>query len=149
MTEQQILLKLTGICSKAEYCKYDMVRKMTRWEVAEDLQEKVLEYLVSEGFIDETRFARAFIRAKKEYNHWGVKKIENALFAKRIPRDIYDPILKEICNNDYHDILKSLLQNKKRSVKASSDYELKGKLIRFAMQRGFTYDQISEILDEL
>jgi regulatory protein len=45
--------------------------------------------------------------------------------------------------------LKSLLQNKKRSVKASSDYELRGKLIRFAMQRGFTYDQISEIIDEL
>lgn len=149
MTEQQTLLKLTAICSKAEYCKYDMVRKMTRWEVAEGLQEKVLEYLVSEGYIDETRFARAFIRAKKEYNHWGIKKIENALFAKKISRDIYDPILKEICNNDYHDILKSLLQNKKRSVKASSDYELKGKLIRFAMQRGFTYDQISEILDEL
>jgi regulatory protein len=126
-----------------------MVRKMTRWEVSKDMQEKVLEYLVSEGYIDETRFARAFIRAKKEYNHWGVKKIENALFAKRISKDIYDPILKEICNNDYHDILKSLLQNKKRSVKASSDYELRGKLIRFAMQRGFTYDQISEIIDEL
>ena len=138
MTEQQILSKLTGICSKAEYCKYDMVRKMTRWEVPE----------VSEGYIDETRFARAFIRAKKEYNHWGIKKIENALYAKRIPKDVYEPILKEICNNDYHDILKSLLQNKKRSVKASSDYELRGKLIRFAMQRGFTYDQISEILDE-
>ena len=101
-----------------------MVRKMTRWEVSEDMQEKVLKYLVSEGYIDETRFTRAFIRAKKEYNHWGVRKIENALFAKRISKDIYDPILKEICNNDYHDILKSLLQNKKRSVKASSDYEL-------------------------
>ena len=68
MTEQQILSKLTGICSKAEYCKYDMVRKMTRWEVAEDLQEKVLKYLVSEGYIDETRFARAFIRANTKRN---------------------------------------------------------------------------------
>ena len=68
---------------------------------------------------------------------------------KRIPKDIYEPLLKEICNNDFHDILKSLLQNKKRSVKASSDYELKGKLIRFAMQRGFTYDQITEVMDDL
>ena len=68
---------------------------------------------------------------------------------KRIPKDIYEPILKEICNNDFYDILKSLLQNKKRSVKASSDYELRGKLMRFAMQRGFTYDQICEVIDEI
>ena len=149
MTEQQILTKLTAACSKAEHCKEDMRRKMERWEVAEDIQEKVIAYLVKERYIDEKRYARSFIRAKKEYNHWGERKIEQALYMKRIPKDIYQPLLKEICNNDFNDILKSLLQNKKRSVKASSDYELKGKLIRFAMQRGFTYDQITEVMDDL
>jgi regulatory protein len=149
MTEQQILTKLTAVCSRAEYCKEDIRRKMERWEVADDIQEKVLAYLVKERYIDEERYARCFIKAKKEYNHWGEKKIEQALYMKRIPKDIYEPILKEICNNDFRDILKSLLQNKKRSVKASSDYELRGKLIRFAMQRGFTYDQICEVIDEI
>lgn len=147
MTEQQILTKLTSACSKAEHCKEDMRRKMERWEVDEDVQEKVIDYLVKERYIDEERYARYFIRAKKEYNHWGERKIEQALYMKRIPKDIYEPLLKEICNNDFRDILKSLLQNKKRSIKASSDYELRGKLIRFAMQRGFTYDQIMEALD--
>ena len=122
---------------------------MERWEVAEDIQEKVIAYLVKERYIDEERYARSFIRAKKEYNHWGERKIEQALYMKRIPKDIYQPLLKEICNNDFNDILKSLLQNKKRSVKASTDYELRGKLIRFAMQRGFTYDQITEVMDDL
>ena len=149
MTEQQILTKLTAVCSRAEYCKEDMRRKMERWEVEDDMQEKVIAYLVKEQYIDEERYARSFIRAKKEYNHWGEKKIEQALYMKRIPKDIYEPILKEICNNDFYDILKSLLQNKKRSVKASSDYELRGKLMRFAMQRGFTYDQICEVIDEI
>lgn len=148
MTEQQILTKLTAACSKAEHCKEDMRRKMERWEVDEDIQEKVIDYLVKERYIDEERYARYFIRAKKEYNHWGERKIEQALYMKRIPKDIYEPLLKEICNNDFRDILKSLLQNKKRSIKASSDYELRGKLIRFAMQRGFTYDQIMEVLDD-
>ena len=108
-----------------------------------------IAYLVKERYIDEERYARSFIRAKKEYNHWGERKIEQALYMKRIPKDIYQPLLKEICNNDFNDILKSLLQNKKRSVKASSDYELRGKLIRFAMQRGFTYDQITEVMGDL
>ena len=149
MTEQQILTKLTAACSKAEHCKEDMRRKMERWEVAEDVQEKVIAYLEKERYIDEERYARYFIRAKKEYNHWGERKIEQALYMKRIPKDIYEPILKEICNNDFYDILKSLLQNKKRSVKASSDFELRGKLIMFAMQRGFTYDQILEVINDL
>lgn len=149
MTEQQILTKLTAACSKAEHCKEDMRCKMERWEVAEDVQEKVIAYLEKERYIDEERYARYFIRAKKEYNHWGERKIEQALYMKRIPKDIYEPILKEICNNDFYDILKSLLQNKKRSVKASSDFELRGKLIRFAMQRGFTYDQILEVINDL
>ena len=149
MTEQQILTKLTAACSKAEHCKEDMRRKMERWEVAEDVQEKVIAYLEKERYIDEERYARYFIRAKKEYNHWGERKIEQALYMKRIPNVIYEPILKEICNNDFYDILKSLLQNKKRSVKASSDFELRGKLIRFAMQRGFTYDQILEVINDL
>ncbi len=149
MTEQQVLTRLTAICSRAEHCKEDMRRKMIRWEIAEDIQDRVLEYLVREHYIDEERYARSFIRAKKEYNRWGIKKIEQALYIKRIPKDIYEPILKEFCNNDFNDILKSLLQNKKRSVKASDDYEMRNKLIRFAMQRGFTYDQISEVIDKI
>lgn len=149
MTEEQILTKLTAACSRAEHCKEEMRRKMERWEVANDIQEKVIAYLVKERYIDEERYTRYFIRAKKEYSHWGERKIEQALYMKRIPKDIYEPLLKEICNNDFHDILKSLLQNKKRSVKASNDYELRGKLIRFAMQRGFTYDQIMEVMDDL
>jgi len=149
MTEQQILSKLTAACSRAEHCKEDMRKRMSRWEIPEDVQEKILEYLVREQYIDEERYARSFIRIKKEYNHWGIKKIEQALYIKRIPKNIYEPILKEFCSNDFHDILKSLLQNKKRSVKASNDYEMRNKLIRFAMQRGFTYDQISEVIDKI
>ena len=44
MTEQQILTKLTAVCSRAEHCKEDMRRKMERWEVADDMQEKVIDY---------------------------------------------------------------------------------------------------------
>ena len=48
MTEQQILTKLTAVCSRAEHCKEDMRRKMERWEVEDDMQEKVIAYLVKE-----------------------------------------------------------------------------------------------------
>ena len=147
ITEQEAYLRLAALCAQAEHCRHEMDEKMRRWGLDDEARERVLTRLVAERYIDEERYARYFIRAKKEYNHWGERKIEQALYMKRIPKDIYEPLLKEICNNDFRDILKSLLQNKKRSIKASSDYELRGKLIRFAMQRGFTYDQIMEELD--
>lgn len=146
LTKQQILIKLTDACSKAEYCLEDMRRRMRRWEVEESLQQEALDYLVKERYIDEHRYASMFIRNKIQYNGWGKRKVQQALYAKRIPREIYQPLLDEVPDEDYELKLLPLLRNKLKSVKANSDYERNGKLIRFAMQRGFTYDQIERCL---
>lgn len=149
MTEQQILQKLTAACAKAEHCIHEMKEKMRKWEVDDATQERVIEYLVKERYIDEERYARFFIRAKKDYNKWGTKKIECALRMKRIPEKIYKPLLDEICHDDYKEILVPLLRNKLKSVKGNSDYEIKAKLIRFALSRGFEMDQITDSLKDL
>ena len=118
-----------------------MRRKMERWDVDEAMQEHVLVRLVDEKFIDEERYARFFINDKVRFNHWGRRKVEQALWAKRIPRDVYEPILNEVSADSYEEVLLPLLRTKRRSVKGSSDYEIRMKLIRFAMQRGFSYEQ--------
>ena len=141
MTEEQILIKLSGICARGEHCREEMRRKMERWDVDEAMQERVLERLVDEKFIDEERYARFFINDKVRFNHWGRRKVEQALWAKRIPRDVYEPILNEVSADSYEEVLLPLLRTKRRSVKGSSDYEIRMKLIRFAMQRGFSYEQ--------
>ena len=59
MTYEQILNKLTTLCSRSEHCLYDMRTKMQRWGIEPDLQQEVLEYLVSEGYVNEERYTRA------------------------------------------------------------------------------------------
>lgn len=140
MTEQQILNKLTALCARGEHCKHEMLTKMERWEVEEETQQRVLDYLVRERFIDEERYARFFINDKVKYNRWGRRKVEQALYMKRIPKEVYTPILDSMQEESYEEILIPLLRNKIRSVKGKNDYEVKMKLIRFAMQRGFDYD---------
>ena len=127
----------------------DVHRKLDLWKIEDEtLRKKVCGYLLDEKFIDEERYARAFIHDKMQYNKWGRRKVEQALYMKRIPRDVYEPLFDEVGDNNYEEILRPLLRDKARSIKASSDYERRMKLIRFALQRGFSYEQAEHCLSE-
>lgn len=146
MTYEQVLLKLTALCARGEHCLHEMRTKMQRWEVDEDTQQRVLDYLVKERFVDEERYARFFINDKIKYNRWGRRKVEQALYMKRIPSEVYRPLLDEVEEESYEEVLVPLLRAKVKSIKAASDYELRMKLIRYGMQRGFSYEQIEKCL---
>lgn len=146
-TEQEALFQLAALCSQSEHCTQEMIDKMEKWEIDPAAQERILTYLHREKYVDDERFTRFFSRDKIRYNKWGRRKVEQALWMKRIPREISAPILDEIEEEMYVDILRPLLQQKRKSVKAKSDYELRMKLIRFALQRGFTMNIIQQCLD--
>lgn len=146
MTEEQVLNKLTTLCARGEHCQQEMLDKMRRWKIEEDVQARVMEYLLKEKFIDEERYTRMFVEEKIKFNKWGRKKVEQALYMKRIPRSIYAPILDEIDEENFEEILRPLIEAKRKTVTGKSEYEIKGKLIRFALSRGFDMDTILRVL---
>lgn len=129
------------MCSRSEHCTRDVMEKMRRWQVDEATSVRVLDYLKREKYVDDRRYARFFINDKVKYNRWGRRKVEQALRMKGVSVDDYADSLSELADADYEEILLPLLRSKMRSVKAASDYELKMKLVRFAMGRGFSYEQ--------
>ena len=129
ISEQQALFKLTKLCSQSEHCSQEMLEKMKKWELEEDAIARNMEYLIREKYVDDSRFARFFINDKIKYNKWGRKKVEQALYLKHISKDISDPIFEEIDNKLYLDVLRPILQSKRKSIKAKNDYELNMKLI--------------------
>ena len=147
MSEQEALLRLTSLCSTAEHCSHEMLEKMRRWEIDEDTQARIMEYLVKEKYIDDERFARFFAKDKIRYNKWGRRKVEQAMWQKHIDTDVQQRVLGEIDDDEYLLILRPLLKSKRRTVKAANNYEMNMKLIRFAMGRGFTMDIIRQCLD--
>ena len=150
MIKEQILSRLTAMCSRSEHCLSDVRRKMDLWGVGdEQLRREVCDYLVNERYIDEARYARFFINDKMKYNRWGKRKVEQALSMKQVPREVYAPLLTDIADDDCEAILLPLLRSKSKSVKASSPYEHRMKLVRFALSRGFSFDQASHCLDAL
>ena len=146
-TEQEALITLTALCASSEHCSQEMLDKMTRWQLPEEEQARVMEYLVKNNYIDEERFTHAFVMDKIRYNKWGRRKIEQALWQKRIPKDIQTKILDEIGENEYLNVLRPLLKSKRRCIQAKNDYELNMKLIKFALSRGFTFELIRQCID--
>ena len=146
MTEQEAYLRLAALCAQAEHCEYEMQEKMRRWEIADDAQARVMQRLITERYVDDERFARAFANDKVKYNKWGRRKVEQAMWLKHIAEDIRRRVLDSIDDEEYIAILRPLLQQKRRSVKAHNDYELRQKLIKFAIGRGFTMDIIKQCI---
>lgn len=147
MTKQEVLQKLTALCARGEHCQQEMLDKMRRWDVAEDVQAEVMAYIISEKYVDDARYARFFINDKVKFNRWGRRKVEMALRMKRIDESIYRPLLDEMDDTaDYVETLIALLRNKVKVTKGRSGYEIRMKLIRFALSRGFTMDVIDEAL---
>ena len=147
MTEQEAYLQLAALCAQAEHCQQEMRDKIRRWELDETVQNRIVARLVKERYVDDERYARAFVKDKIRYNKWGRRKVQQALWLKHIDSDIQQRVLDEIDEKEYLDVLRPLLKQKRKSLKAESDYELNQKLVRFALGRGFTFDIIRQCLN--
>ena len=146
-TEQEAYLSLAALCAQAEHCQWEMLEKMRRWELSDEAQARVMERLMKERYVDDERYAHAFVKDKVRYNKWGRRKVEQALWQKHIGDSVRQQVLDEVDDDEYISILRPLLQQKRRSTKAASDYELNQKLIRFAVSRGFTMDIIKQCIN--
>ena len=147
ITEQEAYLQLAALCAQAEHCQQEMHDKMRRWELDETAQNRIVARLVKERYIDDERYARAFVKDKIRYNKWGRRKVQQALWLKHIDSEIQQRVLDEIDEKEYLDVLRPLLKQKRKSIRAMSDYELRQKLVRFALGRGFGFDIIRQCLD--
>ncbi len=147
ITEQEALQKLSALCARAEHSSGEMLEKMRRWQLSEDARERVLDRLIDEKFVDDERFARLFVREKIRFDRWGRRKIEQALYQKGVASDISRRVLDEVDDEAYVAELKKLIAAKRRSVQAESDYELRAKLTKYALGRGFDYNVIRQCID--
>ncbi|MFA9390768.1 MAG: regulatory protein RecX [Prolixibacteraceae bacterium] len=147
--EKRALSKCMAICSKAEKCVSEIQKKLDVWEIESSGAQEIIDQLIKEKFIDESRFARYYTRDKYRFNHWGKIKIAFQLKMKAIPKSTIDEALGEIDEEEYQNILTKLLQDKARKTKFESEYERNGKLVRFAQGRGFEYELISKLLKEV
>jgi len=147
--QQSAYLKAAAICSRSETCTYNIQEKLKLWGLNEADSLLVIGLLKDEKYIDDERFARAYVKDKFRFNHWGKQKIEYMLRTKKINQEILELAFEEIEDEGYADELLKLLTDKAKTIKAKDQYDKRNKLMRFAMGRGFESGKIYAALKEL
>lgn len=141
------LSKAMKLCSGRELCADDIYARLKKWSISKEYFDTIIIQLRKEKFIDDERFVRSFVKDKFNINGWGKEKIRYELSSKGLSENLINISLSEIDETKYLALLENILEQKRRGIKATSEYEMKGKLIRFAQGRGFAIVDILKILN--
>lgn len=148
-TAAEALNRLTDRCSAAEMCSGEALDKLRAWGIEGDEAYTIIDKLTSSRFIDDERFARAYVRSKTNYAKWGRLKIRNSLRLKRIDPAIIDVALdEEIDTQAYYENLAAALRAKARTMGRQLTRDDKARLVRFAAGRGYEPSLVMEMLPE-
>ena len=140
--KQKLLFRAQNLCSRQEKCEFDVSKKLLGWGANPKEAEEIILRLKDDNFINQKRFAKIFASEKARFNKWGPKKIEFALRAKKVFDDDIKNALLEVQDFFCSETISKIIRAKIKSVKFSSPYELKNKLIRFGMSKGFEYSNV-------
>lgn len=147
INENEELKRMQSWCAAAEHCRSEVTEKLRRKGVPYDMADRIADRLEQEKYMDAERYCRAFIHDKLCFAKWGKQKIDQALYQKHLDPYLYRPLLNGIDAGEYLATLRTLLDAKRRSIHTENDYERNGKLVRFALSRGFAMDDVRRCMD--
>ncbi len=146
MDKREALSKTMAYCAGRESTEHEIRGKLKSWEVNAHDIEDILVQLKKEKFVDDLRYVSAFVRDKVRLNEWGKVKIRYMLSGKGIAPAILAQALEGIDEQEYTNILQSILEKKARTLKNETNpRSRKQKLINFALGRGFEMDLILKL----
>jgi len=148
-SKEELMYKAASYCSLSEHCISEVEEKLNKWGASESDKSSIIDGLIDEKFIDETRFSNSFVKDKFRFNKWGKTKIAFAIKVKGIDRFTIAEALDTIHDEEYLELLTELLKSKLTKIKYESEYEKQGKLFKFGLSRGFESKFITKALQAL
>lgn len=149
MTKKEITAKMAALCSRSEQCSPEIRKKIKAAGLNEEEAGEIIEELKKEKFIDDERYVSAYISEKFRVNQWGKVKMRYYLRMKGLDDALIHNGLDGMDETKYHEVLKTILKKKARTVKKKNKYEKMGQVIRFAQNRGFEPELIHRYLNDV
>lgn len=137
LTAAQALNRAAALCARSEQAPADVRDKLIKWGLGDDAADEVVRQLTAQGFLDEERYARAFVKDRFSFNGWGRIKIAHQLRTKGIPAEVIDEAMSAIDEEKYRERLVDLLHTKWRTVSQREPRAAWAAMMRFAASRGF------------
>ena len=148
--KEELLQKAQKICSGREYCISDIRSLLERWGAKDEkIKSGIIEQLIKDKFIDEVRYCRAFTLDHFRYSQWGRVKITMSLKNKNIPAAAISSGLEAIDEDEYLSLLKKIIEDQQKRVKAKNRYDLKGKLLRHTLGKGFESNLVYDVINSM
>jgi len=152
MTESEpvksALNRAMALCATHEYCSEDIRIKLASWGIKGQDSDRILAKLKKENFINDERYARSFVSEKYRNYKWGRIKISSHLYAKRLSAEIISSALETIDEEEYRKNIRGILASHEKMIRARNKFDLKGKLLRFGLSKGFESNILYDILNE-
>ena len=149
ISPEQALSRLSRLCSRSEKSVFDLRKKLSDWNFSLQEAETIIKKLQAAGFVDDRRYAKAFVHDKSTLARWGRLKIYNALKNKQIEPSIINETLAALDNLLIKENLAHLLTIKKKNMTTLPFIKQKAKLLRFALSRGYNYEEAREAIDAI
>jgi regulatory protein len=146
-TSLQALIKIRDWCAYQERCQQETRSKLYEYGLPADAVENIIAQLISDNFLNEERFAKAFAGGKFRIKKWGKTKIKVVLRAKQISEYCIKKAMEEIEEPDYNTTLKKLLEEKKKTIIEPNRVKKLHKLLRYAASKGYEHERIMEVLN--
>lgn len=149
VTPEKALIRLEELCVRAERCEAEVRTKLFAWRISQRDADAIVESLISRRFVDDSRYAAAFVRDKYRFSRWGRRRITMALRQKNIDSDTIDEALEQIDEDEYNEILIHLIKAKSRTMEHPLSYEDRNRLYRFGITRGFEPQLVAKAVKRL
>ena len=146
LSEPEALNRAAAYCTTCERCVSEVSGKLVAWGMNVEQQQRIIDRLICENFIDEARYCRAFVNDKVRFNRWGRNKILYALREKRVDETLIKAAVGPIDNDEYMSARIAVVAAKRRELKGKDDYLSKQKILRYAASRGYEPTLIMDTL---
>lgn len=148
ITTFQALEKLRKYCAYSERSHFDVRSKLKQWNIDEIASESIISSLIEERFLNEERYAEAYVQGKIRINHWGKNKIKQGLRQHKIS----EPCIKRaFAKIDFDEYIEILIKEglKKLKLSKGNNLQKQQKTIQFLISKGFEFDLIKEQSDHI
>ncbi len=143
---EEMKRRMERYCAYQERSHFQVEQKLYELGMISQAVDDIVLHLLKEGFLNEERFARSYVRGKFYYKDWGKQKIIQGLKQHRIHHKLIEKALQEIAPVDYKQTINKLIEKKSKTLKDPKSYASKQKIARYLTQKGYHYQDFGELL---
>lgn len=149
LTPAQAREKIRRYCAFQERSHQEVRNKLYEYGIYRSDIDEMLADLITEGYLNEERFSKAFAGGKFRMKKWGRIKISHALESKGISPNCIRIGLKEIDETSYVNTLRELLEEKSRQIDEGNIFVLRDRISKYVIQKGYEPDIVWKEINQL